>query len=104
MYDTGGDIVLREISPWKPMPSIRVVPDNKEVAALAMAFDCPPFSELLISNELRKKAVYISASGSAVCGDVMTARLFPIGSNRLGLMGRGWHRPDRGADERRRWQ
>ena len=62
LYDTGGDMALREISRRKPIPKNRV-DSSIEEATVKMAFDYPAFGQLRASNELRKQGIFISAAG-----------------------------------------
>lgn len=62
LYDTGGDMALREVGRSKPIPQNRVDPATEE-AAVRMAFDQPAFGQVRASNELRKQGIFISPTG-----------------------------------------
>lgn len=62
LYDTGGESALYEISRRKPIIKNRVAPDIEE-AIVRMAFDYPAYGQFRVSNELRKKGIFISAAG-----------------------------------------
>lgn len=62
LYTTGGEEALREISRRKPIPQNRVQPDVEE-AVIRIAFDYPAYGQWRVSNELKKKGIFISAAG-----------------------------------------
>jgi transposase InsO family protein len=62
LYDTGGEEALREISRRKPIVKNRVSPDVEE-GVVKIAFDQPAYGQLRVSNELKKRGVFVSPGG-----------------------------------------
>lgn len=62
MYDTGGEMALQEVSRKKPNRKNRIE-ENVENAVVAMAFENPALGQLRVSNELRKKGIFVSPCG-----------------------------------------
>jgi transposase InsO family protein len=62
LYETGGELALREVSRKQPIIANRVDPDLEE-AVIKFAFEQPAYGQLRVSNELKKQGLFISPGG-----------------------------------------
>jgi len=62
LYDIGGELALQEISRRKPVLRNRVE-EHIEKAVIKLATDNPSLGQVRVSNELRKKGLFISPGG-----------------------------------------
>jgi transposase InsO family protein len=62
LYDQHGEAGLQEISRKKPNPKNRVDPAVEE-AVVAFAIDYPAYGQVRVSNELKKRGLFVSPGG-----------------------------------------
>lgn len=62
LYDTGGEVALKEVSRRKAIHKNRVEPEVEQ-AVVQIAIDYPAFGQVRASNELRKRGIFISPCG-----------------------------------------
>jgi transposase InsO family protein len=62
LYETGGELALQEISRKKPIYANRV-DEHIEQAVVDFAIDKPAYGQLRVSNELKKKGIFVSPGG-----------------------------------------
>jgi hypothetical protein len=62
LYEQGGELALQEISRKKPLLKNRIDPQI-ETEVKKMALDFPAYGQVRISNELKRKGIFVSPGG-----------------------------------------
>ena len=62
LYQTGGEVALKEVSRRKAVPKNRVE-ESVEIAVVRMATDNPALGQVRTANELRKRGIFVSPCG-----------------------------------------
>lgn len=62
LYETGGELALQDISRKKPLAANRVEPHIEE-AVVTFAWDQPAYGQQRVSNELKKRGLFVSPGG-----------------------------------------
>src|SRR4030095_613831 len=62
LYDTGGELALKEISRKKPIPKNRIG-EHIERAIVELAIEKPAYGQVRVANELTQRGLFVSPTG-----------------------------------------
>jgi transposase InsO family protein len=62
LYDTGGELALKEISRKKPIPKNRIE-EHIERAIVELAIEKPAYGQVRVANELTQRGLFVSPTG-----------------------------------------
>src|SRR5215210_3469667 len=62
LYETGGELALKEISRKKPIPKNRIE-EHIEQAIVALAIEKPAYGQVRVANELTQRGLFVSPTG-----------------------------------------